>query len=166
MFLSLRHYTIQTIIFFLLVGVMACDTQKDAVEPTVVPTFRLESLVGKWKLTAGSAVAGGVIAIDDIFDAAKNPQAADVQCVRNTILDIRNLAQFSETSNCYGGTVEGKYLFDVQKDKTIFAITYNTPSIPPREYKLVELTAQLLKMSFEVNQSGFNVVITYTFERQ
>lgn len=161
-----QYRPIYAAILLLFLSFMSCDTQKDAVEPAVVPIFRLENLVGKWKLTAGSALAGGVISIDDIFDAAKNPQAAEVQCVRNTVFDIRNLAQFSETSNCYGGTVEGRYLFDEQKDKTVFAISYNTPAIPPREYKLVELTAQILKMSFEVNQSGFNVVITYTFERQ
>lgn len=173
--LSLSKTTSIINLLLLLVGLNACNTPLDPPEVVTNKLFRLENMLGTWQLKSASAsIGGGVLVIDDLFDPAKNPQAAQTLCIKNSFLELRRGGLFGETAACYapnGGTAteSGSYVYEGTPSKTTIALTYDKGNavIPDRTYTVEDLqNGNVLKLSFTATQQGITAQITYTYERQ
>ncbi len=154
---------------------LSCDTALDPPEVKTTQAIRLDNLFGTWKLIgAAASINGGVLKIDDLFDPTKNPQAAQVVCIKNSLLEIRRGGTFSETAICYGtngntATEIGTYTSTSTATETVVTFSYDkgAAAIPSKVCNIDDLiNGTTLKMTFNTTQQGFNLAITYTYERQ
>lgn len=162
---------ILNIIFFMgLIGWFSCNTPKDPAPP--VPVFEASDLVGKWKLVAGSAdIGGGAIVIPNIFDRTNILLQSDTTgfCSQNAVLELLAGSRFQETSNCYltfpNKTLAGVYTFS--QSAASFVLTYNAEArITPRNYRITELTTQVMKVSYSDTRQGVVFLSKLTYQKQ